>query len=371
MPQYIRDGELPVNYATGPGYPGANNTYIPVDLSGKLRIGFSRDAKKFHFPKVWQYVESPKGNGYYLKLTSQEAARVVNIQDFQWPDDAPDRTSDSGTESFTFVPFLTSRNSYKFRLGDKTSQQADWPIVEQHGKIKAAQCMTARSVRGWTAATTTSNWAQSGDTANLSADHYSAASSIPGVGGYLDQGTSTSPWLKLALGYIADLVNQDTLGVVDSEPDKYYVIMNPADARKIASSPEIHDYMKSSPAARDEIIKGEHPNGKYGLPSQVYGFNILVENAVRVTNKKGATRASSYVVPNGSIVVASRTGELEGVFGAPSFSTLSMFWYRDEMTVETKHEDWDRLTYGRVVEDTYETVTCPASGFYITSATSS
>ena len=38
-----------------------------------------------------------------------------------------------------------------------------------------------------------------------------------------------------------------------------------------------------------------------------------------------------------------------------------MFWYQDEMTVETKHDQWDRLTYGRVVEDTFEAVTCPAS----------
>src|SRR3974390_327643 len=97
--------------ATGPGFPAANNTYVPVDLSGKLRVGFSRQPAKFHFPRYWQYVESPKSNGYFLKITSQEAARVVNVQDFQWPDDAPDRTSDSGTESFNFIPFTTQRNS--------------------------------------------------------------------------------------------------------------------------------------------------------------------------------------------------------------------------------------------------------------------
>ncbi len=369
--QYIRDGEIPVNYATGPGYASATNTFIPADLSGKLRVGFSRNANKFHFPKYWQYVECPKSNGYWLKLTTQEAARVINVQDFQWPDDAPDRTADSGTESFNFVNFMTSRNSYKFRLGDKASGQADWPIIEQHGQIKAAQCMTNRSVNGLTQATTAGNWQASGDTANLSADHTADATSIPGVGGYLDQGTSTTPWLRIALGYIADLVNQDTLGVVDSEPDKYFIICNPKVARQLGNSPELHDFIKGSYWSKEDINKSTNPNGKYGLPPDVYGYKIVVENAVRVTNKKNAAKAVSYVCPNQSILVASRTGELDGVYGAPSFSTFTMFWFQDEMTVETKHDQWDRLTYGRVVEDNNFQITCPASGFYISAATSS
>ncbi len=208
-----------------------------------------------------------------------------------------------------------------------------------------------------------------GGLGNLSADHTAAASSLPNVGGYLDQGTSTTPFLKLALGYIADLVNQDTLGVVDSDPEKFFMVINPRTARLLAASPELHEYIKGSYWAEEEIKKGAHPNGKYGLPSSVYGFSVIVENAVRVTSHKGASRASSYAMPNQTILLASRPGDLEGVYGAPSFSTLTMFWFNDEMTVETKHDQWDRLTYGRVVEDTFESVTCPASGFLITSAT--
>jgi hypothetical protein len=41
------------------------------------------------------------------------------------------------------------------------------------------------------------------------------------------------------------------------------------------------------------------------------------------------------------------------------------------MTVEAKRDEWDRLTYGRVVEDTYEAVTCTASGYLLTNAVSS
>ena len=301
--------------ATGPGFPSGNNTFVPPDISGRLRVGFSRDAKKFHLPKYVQYVETPHSIAYYLKITSQDAARVINTQDFEWPDGQPDRSSDSGTESFNFIPFTTNRNSYKFRLGDKSVKQAAWPIVEQHSQNKAAQCMTARTVRMLTTATTASNWQQSSDPDNLSADHTATATTL--AGGLFDSGTSTTPFLKIALGAVADLINQDTLGVVDSDPEKFFVIMNPVTARKIASSPEIHEYIKGSYWAQAEIEKGQSPNGKYGLPSSVYGFQIIVENCVRTTSQKGNTLARTYVMPNQTVLVASRSGELEGVYAAP------------------------------------------------------
>ena len=78
--------------------------------------------------------------------------------------------------------------------------------------------------------------------------------------------------------------------------------INPKVARELAASPEIHEYIKGSYWAKDEIEKGAHPNGKYGLPSSIYGFSVIVENAVRVTSQKGATRASQYAMPNQTIL---------------------------------------------------------------------
>ncbi len=352
---------------TGPGFPSGTNTFVPPDISGRLRIGFSRNAKQFHLPKYVQYVETPASIAYYLKITSQDAARVINTQDFEWPDGQPDRSSDSGTESFNFVPFTTMRKSYKFRLGDKSVKQAVWPIVEQHSQNKAAQCMTARTIRMLATATNPANWQQSGDPNSLMHDHTNTATAISG--GLLDAGSSTNPHLKTALGAIANLINMDTLGVVDSDPEKFFVIINPTTAAKIAASPEIHDYIKGSYFAQSEIEEGQSPNGKYGLPSSLYGYRIIVENCVRTTSRVGGALTRTYAMPDQTLLVASRVGEMEGIYAAPSFSTLSMFWWQDEMTVEAKRDEWDRLTYGRVVEDTYEAVTCTASGYLVTAAT--
>ena len=353
---------------TGPGYAANNNTYVPIDISGRLRIGFSRNATRFHLPRYCQYVETPKGNGYFLKLTAQEAARVVNIQDFTWPDGQPDVATDQQTESFNFIPFTTQRYRYGFRIGQKAEKQAVWPIAEQNAQIKAAQMMTARTVRVLSQATSASTWTQASDPDNLSSDHTSTAKALSG--GTLDQGTSTTPFVRIALMNIAGLINQDTLGVVDSDPETFFVLMNPRTASMIGSSSEIHEYIKGSYWAMDEIRRGQHPNGKYGLPSSIYGFNVIVENAVQVITRKGEAALKQYVLPNQTILVVSRVGGIEGVYGAPSFSTLSLFWYQDEMTIETKEDSWNRLHEGRVVEDTYEAVTCPASGYLITTATS-
>jgi hypothetical protein len=219
--------------ATGPGFPQGNNTYVPPDISGRLRIGFSRNAKDFQFPRYVQYVETPTRSAYYLKLTTQEAARVLNTTDFEWPDGAPDRMHEDGTESHNFVPFTTDRRSYKFRLGDMATKQAAWPILEQHSQIYAAKCMTNRSVRGLTVATTAANWNASNDTANLSANHTDTATNLGG--GKFDVGTSTTPYLKIGLGKVEELINRDTLGVVNCEPERSFLVMNPNTARRSAS----------------------------------------------------------------------------------------------------------------------------------------
>ena len=125
---------------------------------------------------------------------------------------------------------------------------------------------------------------------------------------------------------------------------------------------EIVDYVKASPEALAQI-KGElgGRNTRYGLPDKLYGFETFVESTRKVTSRKGATRAVSSVFPTTQAVLCSRVGELEGVAGAPSFSTLVIFAY-EEMTVETKNDSDNRRTIGRVVENITAKLAAPASG---------
>ncbi len=75
-------------------------------------------------------------------------------------------------------------------------------------------------------------------------------------------------------------------------------------------------------------------------------------------------------MPDQQVLVASRPGGLIGVEGSPDFSTLGLFWFEDEMTLETFNDAKNRLIEGHVVENTDEQVLSPLSGYLLTSSTS-
>lgn len=354
--------------ATGPGYPGSGNVYIPNwEASGRLAVGYSRNPKKFPLMNYLQLVESPRNTGYWLKFTTQEAARVVTTNDYRWGRGATRPVHPDGLESFNFISFSTQRFDYGFNLDDDTVDQAEWDVALQHSEIHAQKLMTARTIRALTQLTTAGNWQTTADP-DMSSNHTATASSL--AGGQIDQGSSTSPYLKKVLDKIAVQINLDTLGVVT--PDMLQVVSNPNVARLVAESQEIHDYLKGSPAALDEIRNATSPNAMYGpgLPSSVYGYKWNVENCVKVTSRKGDTLTKAFAYPDQAINVVARVGQLEGVYGLPSFSTLTGFWYRDEMTIERFPDPKNRLMEYHLTEDMTEVLTSPLSGYYVTSATS-
>jgi hypothetical protein len=357
---------------TGPGFPGSTNVFIPstnADVDGRLIIGFSRNARDFTLPQYIQYTKMPAPIAYYLKLTNQEMGRVVNVADFVWPDNElrPQRNRD--TESFNFIPFRAERNDYGFQIGTRTVQYASWPIKEQHAAIKAAQCMTARTVRMLGVLTTVASWQTTADP-DLSANHVAATATALGVtGGSLYAGTSTDPRILKALNIMALAVTKDTMAVVTAQPDQMCLVINPTTASNMATSAEIHDYLKGSPAALNEVVNNITPNAKYGLPGNLYGYKVCIEPAVRVTGRVGAALARSFALADNALLFLSRVGGIEGVYGAPSFSTATMF-YLEEMTVETFDDPKNRLVEGHVVEDTAEVLTCPASGYYVVDVSS-
>lgn len=358
------------HYATGPGFPGPYNVYIPnLQSSGELIVGYSRNVQRFGFPKYAQYVESDRLQGFFLKLSPQEAARVVTTQEFEWPDGTPRPMREEGVEQFNYVNFFCHRYENGFPLGWMTRQQAEWNIEPQHLQIHGAKAMTLRTNLGLTALTTVSNWTVSGGTdIDLSQDHTQTASSL--AGGTWDSGTSTNPYIKISMDKVAVLINKETLGVV--EQDQGLWIVNPNTARLMAESSEIHEYIKGSYWAREELIEGLHPNNKFGLPSSIYGYPIIVENTVLITSRKNVAAAptKSFAMPDQTAVYVSRVGGLEGVYGAPSFSTLSWFWFNDELSMEQFDDPLNRLTRGSVVQAGVAVVTSPLAGFLVTTATS-
>lgn len=343
-------------------HPGDANTYIPShEASGKLVVDYSRNPSKFVINKYAQITPTDKTNGYYLKMTVEQAGRILNsdLRDFLWPDNAAASEHNDETESFEFINYRTKRLAFGFSIGDLTADQASWDIVAQHARIVAQRAMTARTQAAATVLETTGNY-ESGHNLDVTA--------ISGNTGRWDQSTTARTDIKRTIMTAVDLILDKTLGAVD--PDDLMLVMADKTAGYVAMSQEIHDYIKGSPEALAQI-RGELPNDNtiYGLPAKLYGVPVMVEKTRKVTSFKGAaTTTRAKVLTPGAVYLLSRVGGLEGVEGAPSFSSLTLFM-QEEMTVETLNDINNRRKKGRVVENYSAVMTAPSASVRLHTAT--
>jgi len=344
-------------------YPSGSNTFVPDhEASGKMVVDFSRNPKDFAVNKYAQLVPVKKVTGYYMKMTVEEAGRILDtdLTAHEWPDgnDAP--LGNEGAESFEWLPFMTKRRLFRANIGDLASEQASWDILDQHARIKAQQAMTARTQLVVTASQTAGNYVAA----------HTATATVTG-GGLWPASTTATLHIKKSIDYAINQITQSTLAAV--KVDEMILVVAPTMAKDMAESQEIVDYLKGSPHAlayiKGEISEGDQKNRLFGLPQDYAGVKIVVEDAVKVTSKKGATRATSYVADAAKPFICSRPGGLIGVAGAPSFSTITMFVYeKDEMATEKLHDVDNRRTAVRVIDNLQVIVTADISGFLFTSA---
>jgi len=344
------------------GIGGGLNTFVPTfsAATGQIQIEFTRSVNRFPITQYAQIVPVQQQSGYYLRIDEQETARVVNTQDLLWPlgEDRP-----TGINSdFEFNQFTTQRFQTSFHIPQETARQAQWDIVASHARIAAAKMMTHRSLRMATELTKTSNYNSSGGSQN----YYAAATNL--VSGLTGGITATDGVQQIIRAAIERIV-QNTVGAVS--PKDILLIVNPTTARIMATSEGVRDYVKNYPAAFS-FLKGDDTFAAYGLPQTLFGLGgVVVDDTVRVTSRKGATDARSFLYGTDSapgMVFVSRPGGLVGNEG-PSFSTATVFAYED-MTVETLDDPWNRRVKGSVTDNSATVLTAALSGLYIADANS-
>lgn len=335
-------------------FPGPTNVYlISHDATNNLVVSYSRNPKDFALPEYLQIVPVTKQTGAYLRITPEEAARVVttDLSHLRWADGHEAPMHNEGGETHEFDTYRTVRYVAGFNLGDLTVQQASWDILSVYGQIYAQQMMTARSVATHVVLSTAGNW-PTGHTATASA----------AGGGRWDNSAVTDLFIKKGLRTASQQILQATLGQV--RPKDLVLIVSPLAAAKMSETQEVHSYLKESPFALAQI-RGDVPsqNGKFGLPDYLYGYRILIEDAVKVTSPRGASSLTrAYVMNDDEAYLIARVGGIEAHYGGPSFSTVTAFMM-EEMTVETKRDDDNRRTKGRIVENYDIVMTAPSSGY--------
>jgi hypothetical protein len=288
-----------------------------ADATAKLLTEFSR-SESFPVNRYAQIRHVTKPNGKYVKAQ-------------------PD-------ESFEFCDFEVMRYGFSHAASAGAIRDADWDILAQHRRIPAQRAMTNRTIHAVGALT---------DEANYLPGH------VAGPCGW-SKGTIENHVIKRALARAIRTIHVDTFAAV--KHTDFRIVLNPETAGLFAHSGEIEGLLKVN-----GVVSGR--NRDYHLPDELYGIEVVVEDAVHISAFGGGL-SRNYVMPLGVVVLVARPGGLvqeippgfEGKEGLlPTLSTLT-FLMHEEMAVDRLTEESGDVR--ERITDEYATVaTAPVSGF--------
>lgn len=333
------------------GIGGGLNTFVPTfsEATGLIQTEFTRNVKSFALNRYTKLVPVTQTSGYYLKINSDEAVRVVDKADFRWAygEDRPTGV----TNDFQFVKFTTERYERGFPLPYETVKLAAWDVVAQHARSRATQMMTLRTYRALEVLTNAGNW--TADT-NYFADFDTLTGSTGGA-------YSTSQGIQKLVQTAVERVMINTGGAV--QMSDMVMVISPKTAFNMSQDTELQDLIKYLGGVN--FVQGTGQFSRYGLAPSLFGIgDIVVEDAVRVSSQKGAARSADYILPENAVLFVSRPQGLVGVEGGSNFATITNFTYED-MTVETFDDPVNRRTRGSVVDNSVFELTAPLSGLYV------
>lgn len=352
-------------------YGSATNGFIP-EWAGQI-IAFVRQPDKFKINKYIQLVPSDEPIGVYSILSRDESVRVVTSEEFVWMDGADMPSGDAYGSRFDTDTFTCQRYAFPWNVGNVTEQTARvWKPRLTHMVEATSKCMTHRTWKIVTTMTTSTNWpsSQTADANTINGGHgrFDLGSDDPNSGNYLA--------FKRGLLGMAQQINLYTNSVVTIDMLRF--IMSPKDARKIGQSPEMTNYLRESPFAKEEMSNpGGAVNELWGLPKTYAGIELVVEDATRVserptvaaTTTTEATSNRDYIFPAGSGVMMSQVGGLDGELGGKNFSTMQMYYWRDLLRVKAEYDQWNEKIKGAVVDYFTPKLAAPYSGFLCTNIT--
>lgn len=344
-------------------YPGQNNVYIPShEATNNLIVGFSRAPSTFAINRWCQIIPVTHEVGRFMRIAPENAGRrtLLSGEDQFWADGHARPTNHTDMEKFEFDAYQTRRYNFGFNIGGITQEQASWDIIQSETEDHAQQAMTLRTILATAVATDVTNYvSQNTDT---------VANILGTAGAGLNQATVANVYIKRTLNHMANRVHLNTWGVV--KPQQMRIVMNPNSAQRLAETQEVHSYIKESRFSEPELIGGRMTTNNWGLPASLYGFEIVIEDAVYNDTRKTAggqvNTNMQYVWPDNVLGFFSRIGGVTGKLGK-NFSSVACFM-KTEMKVGTCYESWNERTLVAVTENYGFEMISERSSFLATSA---
>lgn len=352
-----------------PRYLSATNGFIP-EATGQA-IAYVRDPNKFKINQYVQLIRAPKPVVVYAELDPDQPVRVVTDQEFAWEDGDPRPRGNNNMGNFKWTEVRVFRRNYGYTVGHQAIEAAEgWNPKAFFNATILSQAMTNMTQRFITLMENTANWGSNtaaANTLNGGFGFWGAASNDPASAHYL-------AIKKSILAAVEDIVLA-TNGMVTMEDLK--LVISPGLALAMSETSEIHTYLEKQ-ARSIEVIEGSMlplGNDQWGLPPTLYGLPVVIENAVIVKERKNvagtpATANRTFVKSDNSAVIVSRVGGLEGLYGAPSFSTLQRYYFLYDMAIEAFDNPKDKLFESNVVDQFKEVLAANRAGYLITNTLS-
>lgn len=358
--------------ALTPRYLSAFNGFVPKPTG--QAVSFIKNPSEFKLNQYVQYIESPTTVGLYAYIDKDTPARIVTDEEFAWEDGAERPITNYNGLSFAWQEFATKRRNYATMLGDQSIAMAkdSWNALEHHVGALCQQAMTNRTNRIWTMLETAGNWFSNtadANTLNNGAGPWDKASDDPANQAYNA--------IKKSLLAAAKNIWIATRGNVRMKD--LVLVLSPGAATAVASAPEIHSYLRNGPYSLPNIEgKGEEGtpnyNDEWGLPPTLYGFKLVIEDAVIVTDRPSsgggiqgtASTNAKFIKSDTTAVILSRKGGIEGTYGSPSFSTVQMYWHEYLMAVYAFHDPENARVKLHTTDQFIEQLVAPEAGYLVT-----
>lgn len=346
-------------YAAGDAEPSPTNTYPPSwDATGQI-ITFVRDPNRFALNSYCKFRPATAMQGLYLYLDGDQAARVVDEAAFDWADGAERPRGNDQLAEFRFEPYMCQRKDYPYTIGNLTRKQCPWSLEAAQAAIVMQQAITLRTMRVVRMLEDEDNWGDNADSADALND---------GAGPW-DASDPDLLAIRKSINQSVLNVNKATNGMVHE--NQLRLVISPESAKPIGESKEMSDYVESSVWAKS-TIEGNlfNRNRPYNLPPVLYGVETTIEDAVRVSSRKGAASATKGYVKSASsavlcAMVDSLPGDQVGAVPVPNFSTFQIFHYEGLLKVTSWEDVRNERMEGHVSEIFTEKMVAPAAGYLI------
>ncbi len=302
------------------GYSGTNLYIDTFDITGKLIVDYVR-SDKWTVNQVCTITPVNKPSGLYLRVNPNGAvrSRSADGRETVWADKQDSPSGEGNDAEFEFFPFECRRHRETRRIGWVARDTADGiDIVDIETKQGMSKLMTSMYRDFMTVATTSGNYTISG--------HVQTATAWGG--GLWTAGTINTPTIRPSLhGMALKIIRSSTAAVTMSDLN---LLISPVAATAMAGSQEIRAYLAQSPSAMEQVMGGGK-NSAWGLPNELYGINVIVQDReVYDTANKGETESIDFTWPQNTAVLSARPGGQENNNSSSNFSAFHVFQYKGD-----------------------------------------